>query len=110
MYYYNYGSAASKLSSLSTAFTIVSIIVIIILIGLTIAFANTMQDIAESKGHKKRYWAWCFWLPVLGGFMVAALPDLKARDNYDEFDSDELPVISSGAATKDSPDNELPEL
>ncbi len=108
MYYYSTGSAAS---AISTTFWVITILVGVVVLVLAVIFANKMQEIAESKGHKERYWAWCFWLPLLGGFMVAALPDLKARANYDGFDSDELPEIRAGANTNDSFTNsELPEL
>lgn len=42
--------------------------------------AKAFEESAHEKGHYDRhYWAWCFWLPVIGYLMVIALPDLNQQ-------------------------------
>ncbi len=53
----------------------IAIIGVIVTLAVSYFYANAMQGIAESKGYEGRVWAWCFWIPVLGGIMVASLPD-----------------------------------
>ena len=53
----------------------VYIIVCIIILFINAFAATKMQEIAEQKGSKERYWAWCFWVPMAGYAMVIALPD-----------------------------------
>ena len=66
------------------------LVVIIIAIAIDVSFANRMQRIAEAKGSKERYWAWCFWFPLFGALMVIALPD---RANQIKSDKNELPPL-----------------
>lgn len=60
------------------------IVVVVVLILLGIA-AEKMQAIAEQKGSNERYWAWCFWLPVIGYAMVIALPNSKQTRYQEEI-------------------------
>jgi len=40
--------------------------------------SNEMFHIAEMKGHSDRkYFWWCFWVPLFGLAMIIALPDRK---------------------------------
>lgn len=61
-----------------------SIIILLVYLVICIFAANKFQEIAEMKGHKERYWAWCFWLPFFGIPMVIALPDLNLHHNMND--------------------------
>lgn len=91
------------------------IISLIVMLCVNACAASKMQEIAEQKGTKERYWAWCFWVPIAGYAMVIALPDrsqMKISDSRknsgdkfvyrtntskylldDDMDFDELPEL-----------------
>lgn len=93
---------------------LISFVVAIVFLIVNACAASKMQEIAEQKGSKDRFWAWCFWVPMIGYAMVIALPDrgkeieqttVKRKSNdgfvysakngsYDDFDDyDELPKL-----------------
>lgn len=57
---------------------IYGIIVLAVYFILCAIFASKMQSVAALKGYgiDAHAWAMCFWLGILGGIYVIALPDL----------------------------------
>lgn len=57
---------------------IYAIIVLAVYFVLCAIFASKMQSVAALKGYgtDTHAWAMCFWLGILGGIYVIALPDL----------------------------------
>ena len=70
---------------------IIGIISLVVGLVFNIIFANKMQQIAYEKGHDERVWAWCFWLPLYGGFIVAALPDKKTASMVEDLMKKDFP-------------------
>lgn len=60
-------------------------------------FANLMQKVAARKGYgnNAHAWAMCFWLGIVGGIYVIALPDL-IRQNQNQQMIELLKNISNG--------------
>ncbi len=54
------------------------VVIGIIALALEIAVASKFEEIANEKGYSGYFW-WCFWLNIIGYFMVAALPDRKGN-------------------------------
>jgi len=53
---------------------------LVVVVCIQVAVANTMQNLAEMKGHTNRVaWHLSFWLGMLGWVYTAALPDLRLR-------------------------------
>lgn len=70
---------------------IIWIVALVVMIAINGLFADRMQKIVEAKGSEERYWAWCFWIPLLGALMVIALPD---KSNKIELNNnEELPLL-----------------
>lgn len=73
----------------------------IIWLFVDLAISSEFQSIAELKGHKSSKYFWYpFLFPIIGYFMIAALPDLHARPRkrvpasaFPSNDSDELPDL-----------------
>ena len=62
---------------------VVAIYIIILIVGLCLNgyLASNASDIANDKGYDKRKWFhMCFWLFPLAYIVVAAMPDLKLRE------------------------------
>lgn len=60
-------------------------------------FANFMRKVAVRKGYGNdvHAWAMCFWLGIIGGIYVIALPDL-IQQNQNQQTIEILKEISKG--------------
>lgn len=67
------------------------IIMVVLLLFLGIVertvFASLMRKAAAMKGHgdKAHAWAMCFWLGLIGGIYVIALPDLIQQNQNQQI-------------------------
>ncbi len=86
---------------LDSGYVIFSLLVILVWIIIAAAVASKMQSIAEEKGSKERYWAWCFWLGPVGYLMVLALPDYVAREKLENI-REEVKTASWNSSTSKS--------
>ena len=53
--------------------------------------ASKFEEIAEMKGHSG-YFAWCFWLGIIGWCMVIALPD-RSNKTAEKAVDESLPEL-----------------
>lgn len=55
-----------------------SVVLFILVVIIQVIYACHMKKVATLKGYgdDSHAWAMCFWLGILGGLYVAALPDL----------------------------------
>lgn len=69
------------------------ICLISITVELVIAYfaARKFEEIAEMKGHSG-YFAWCFWLGIIGWCMVIALPD-RSNKTAEKAVDESLPEL-----------------
>lgn len=70
---------------------VILIISCIIVIFIAFIAAKKFNEIAEMKGHTG-YFAWCFFLGIIGYLMVIALPDRRSQDAGSDL-SDRLPEL-----------------
>ena len=65
--------------------TAVYIIALIVVIVLHLYVSSVASGIASDKGYSESKWFHiCFWFSVFGFIIVAAMPDLKARELQNE--------------------------
>ena len=90
---------------------LIAIVIALILFGV---FASMFYTIAQEKGYDERKY---FWIPFLFGIpgwvLVAALPDLRARNQIEELEEKlkKLPVPAAPVARPTAPANDsLPTL
>ncbi len=73
------------------------IIIFIVVFVMEIIAGFEFGSIAEQKGHSKnKYALWSILFPIVGYFMVAALPDrgiTKTISIENNIDTDELPTL-----------------
>ena len=83
---------------------VILFVIVLVLITINITAASRMQEIAELKGSKDRFWAWCFWTPIIGYMMVIALPDLVLREKLDCGSTNQSETSDSTTEKDELPD------
>ena len=95
------------------------IIAIIVVLGLHIYVSSVAAGIASDKGYEEGKWFHiCFWFGILGFMLVAAMPDLRARELQAETNklltkiADSQSALTPAANKKQADDvaSYLPEL
>ena len=99
--------------------TAVYIIALIVGIVLHLYASSVAAGIASDKGYTEGKWFHiCFWFSVFGFIIVAAMPDLKARELQNETNkllkqiAEGQSTVANGASVKRQSDvaSYLPEL
>ena len=102
-----------------TGVVLVYIIVLAVAIVLHLYIVHVATEIAADKGYTERKWFHiCFWFGILGFMLVAAMPDLRARELQAETNklltkiADSQSALTPAANKKQADDvaSYLPEL
>lgn len=89
---------------------LVLLLVAVVLLFLAYFIAAEFEGIAKEKGfdEDKRYFWWCFLLPIFGILMVIALPDRKGMNRI--VGAINNASLKSEATTMKEATEELPEI
>ena len=87
-----------------TGVVLVYIIVLAVAIVLHLYIVHVATEIAADKGYTERKWFHiCFWFGIFGFILVAAMPDLRARELQVETNKLLTKIADSQPASNPAP-------